>query len=64
MFLWVSFFCVAFIRLYVDDTTLAVPEDKVTEVLTILNDYHQRIQFTVESVDKDTYLLKEGKVPE
>ena len=33
---------------YVDDTFLLIPEDKVHDILTIFNSYHERLQFTYE----------------
>jgi len=33
---------------YVDDIILAAPNDKITEIVNAFNDYHDRLQFTVE----------------
>ena len=33
---------------YVDDTIMFIPKDKVEEVLTKFNNYHDRLQFTYE----------------
>ncbi|VEN51651.1 unnamed protein product [Callosobruchus maculatus] len=41
-------FEVPLIKLYVDDTILAIPADKVEHVLNRFNSYHQKIQFTIE----------------
>ncbi|XP_062715777.1 uncharacterized protein LOC134291698 [Aedes albopictus] len=44
------------LKKYVDDLMLAVPKDKIEEVRTIFNSYHEKIQFTVE-------VEQEGKIP-
>ena len=33
---------------YVDDTIVFIPKDKLEEVLTRFNNYHDRLQFTYE----------------
>lgn len=50
-----SFF-VPFLKLYVDDTILAVRECGLDEVLNDFDTYHPRLQFTME-------VEKEGKLP-
>lgn len=37
-----------FIKIYVDDTILSVPENMINEVLNIFNSYHPKLQFTCE----------------
>lgn len=41
-------FNIPFIKRYVDDLLLAVPSDKIDEVLNTFNNYNNDIQFTVE----------------
>ncbi|XP_074112299.1 uncharacterized protein LOC141536002 [Cotesia typhae] len=41
-------FRIAFLKLYVDDTLLAVSEDRVEGLLTWFNGVHPKIQFTME----------------
>jgi len=33
---------------YIDDIILAAPYEKITEIIETFNDYHSRLQFTVE----------------
>lgn len=49
-------FAIPFIFLYVDDSLLALPKDKVNEVLSILNEINHSLEFTVE-------VETEGKLP-
>ena len=49
-------FDLSFIKLYVDDTLLACPVDKVTQLLDKFNRFHPKIKFTIE-VESD------GKIP-
>jgi hypothetical protein len=48
-------FEVLFIKKYVDDLVLSIPEDKIETLLSKFNNYNQFLQFTVE-VEKDRRL--------
>ncbi|XP_044749184.1 uncharacterized protein LOC123309940 [Coccinella septempunctata] len=41
-------FIIPILKLYVDDTFMAVPYDKVDELINTFNSFHKRIQFTLE----------------
>ncbi len=41
-----------FIKKYVDDIILALPRDKVTEIMVAMNSFDQHIQFTMENEDE------------
>lgn len=41
-------FKLAFIKVYVDDTIIAVPKNKSQELLNIFNSFNNKIQFTME----------------
>ncbi|XP_062538217.1 uncharacterized protein LOC134206504 [Armigeres subalbatus] len=49
-------FPIPVLKKYVDDLILSVPQEKIDEVIEIFNQYHLKIQFTVE-VEKD------GRIP-
>ncbi|XP_062539104.1 uncharacterized protein LOC134207396 [Armigeres subalbatus] len=49
-------FPIPVLKKYVDDLILSVPQEKIDEVIEIFNQYHPKIQFTVE-VEKD------GRIP-
>ncbi|XP_044574368.1 uncharacterized protein LOC123258432 [Cotesia glomerata] len=48
-------FDVHFLRLYVDDTIVAIPEGEVNNILELFNSFDSNIQFTLE-VEKDNSL--------
>lgn len=41
-------FKVDFLKVYVDDTILAVPKTEVSEVMKVFNSYHHKLKFTCE----------------
>lgn len=48
-------FPVPFLKVYVDDTILSIPKDKVDIILDIFNSVNKKIQFTME-IEKDNML--------
>lgn len=42
-----------FIRVFVDDTIVAIKRDRIEEALGVLNGFHQKIQFTMEMEDEN-----------
>ena len=40
---------VIFFKRYIDDCLLAIPEDKLTQILTDFNNFHPKLQFTAEA---------------
>ncbi|XP_057324832.1 uncharacterized protein LOC130667337 [Microplitis mediator] len=48
-------FPVPFLKVYVDDTILSIPEDKVDSILDIFNSVNKKIQFTME-IEKENRL--------
>lgn len=40
---------IPFIKIYVDDTSLAVPKSKKNEILLLFNSFNNKLQFTMES---------------
>lgn len=59
-------FKLPFIKLYVDDTVLACPVDQVEHLLEHFNNFHKKIQFTIEKeIDKkipflDTIVIRDS----
>lgn len=45
-------FLLAFVKKFVDDIILALPEDKITQTLQIFNDFDTNIKFTIEMEDE------------
>ncbi|XP_044764491.1 uncharacterized protein LOC123321050 [Coccinella septempunctata] len=41
-------FHIPLIKLYVDDTLLLIPKEKIEETLNVFNSFHQKIRFTLE----------------